>query len=188
MPNTAGETNIPISEWTTGTLKVLQDQNLANIKELLESEICAIRKTIKESDRRYEQRFDAQEKATMVAITSAKEAVTKAEASTERRFESVNEFRAALADQSSTLVSRTEVDQYNKALNEKIEELSKLVAELRSRLDVGNPAIGTIQQQLAAASGIQQGEQLQMGKIYAFVGAIGAALGIIVVLANAVFN
>lgn len=188
MPSTPGETNVPVSDWTTGTLKILQDQNVANIKELLETEICAIRKTMKESDRRYEQRFDAQEKATGVAITSAKEAVTKAEASTERRFESVNEFRAALSDQSASLMSRAEVEQLNKSLSDKIDEQGKLITELRSRLDVGNPVIGTIQQQLAATAGMQQGEQMQMGKIYAFVGGVGAILGIIIIIANAVFK
>lgn len=187
MTNISGETNVPVSDWTTGTLKILQDQSTAAVKELLEAEICAIRKTIKESDRRYEQRFDAQEKATMVAITSAKEAVTKAETSTERRFESVNEFRAALSDQSASLVSRNEVEQLAKSLTEKIDELGKQLVELRSRLDVGNPVVSTIQQQLAANQGMLQGSAVTMSKIYAAIGAVGAILGIIILLANQVF-
>lgn len=42
------------------------------------------------------------------ALQAAKEAVTKAEMATERRFESVNEFRQTLSDQAGTFISRTE--------------------------------------------------------------------------------
>ena len=110
----SGETQQQVSGWTTDTLK-----------ENLENEIDAIRSQIGESDRRYEQRFDAQEKATTVAITSAKEAVIKAETATEKRFESVNEFRAALGDQASKLLGRGEFSVAQKSLIEKIESLEK---------------------------------------------------------------
>lgn len=48
--------------------------------------------------------------ATHAALTSSKEAITKAETAAEKRFESVNEFRAQLADQAATFVSRLEAD------------------------------------------------------------------------------
>lgn len=52
----------------------------------------------------------AQEKAVNAALTAAKEAVLKAEVAAEKRFESVNEFRATLADQQRSLMPRNEAE------------------------------------------------------------------------------
>lgn len=152
----SGETQKQESAWTTDTLK-----------ENLENEICSVRKQIGESDRRYEQRFDGQEKATNVALQSAKEAVTKAEAATEKRFESVNEFRAALADQSNTLLTRNEYDTNHKAIIDKVDDVTRRVAAIENS---------------------SKGSQLAIGKIYAAIAAVGAILAIIMLLANGVFK
>ncbi len=58
---------------------------------------------------RYEQRFLAQERAVEAALFSARTATEKADSASERRFESVNEFRATLKDQQSTFITRGEV-------------------------------------------------------------------------------
>jgi len=81
-----------------------------------------------EKDQRDQQRFDAQSQAIKDALQAAKEAVAKAETATERRFESVNEFRAQLADLVARLLPRTEYDAAQKALIEKIDSVA-------SRLD-----------------------------------------------------
>ena len=47
------------------------------------------------------ERFDAQEKAMARALMAAEPAVLKAEAASEKRFESVNEFRGVLTAQSA---------------------------------------------------------------------------------------
>jgi hypothetical protein len=52
--------------------------------------------------------FAAQEKATAAALAAAKEAVAKAEVASDKRFESVNEFRGQLKDQASTFVLHSE--------------------------------------------------------------------------------
>lgn len=65
---------------------------------------------IAERDRQYDQRFRAQELAVGNALTAAKEAVTKAEMASEKRFDSVNEFRNSLKDQQQTLATKAEVD------------------------------------------------------------------------------
>ncbi len=77
-----------------------------------------------ERDRQYGQRFDAQEKAVAAALAAAKEAVTKAENSAEKRFDSVNEFRNTLKDQQATLISRNEAEVRFKSLEEKIVALT----------------------------------------------------------------
>jgi hypothetical protein len=52
------------------------------------------------------------------AILAAKEAVSKAETATEKRFESVNEFRQTLSDQAKNFVSRIEYDALQRQVTE----------------------------------------------------------------------
>lgn len=96
------------------------------------------------NDRRYEQRYDASQKALEAALMAQKEAinaalaaqdraVTKAELATEKRFESVNEFRGTLDNQQRTLIPRQEVDVLIKGVDEKIGNLTKQVDQLLAR-------------------------------------------------------
>lgn len=80
---------------------------------------------IASADQRYSQRFDAQEKAVTSALAAAKEAVIKAEIASDKRFEGVNEFRAALSDQQRTLMPRAEVEAINTAHEKEVFELKK---------------------------------------------------------------
>lgn len=81
------------------------------------------------NDRRYEERFIAQEKATDVAL----EALNK-------RFDSVNEFRQTLADQTATFIPRIEAIQRADNNADKITALEKRlnesVSSINSRLDL----------------------------------------------------
>lgn len=68
---------------------------------------------LEERDRRYSQRFDAQQEALRTALDA-----------TERRFQGVNEFRATLSDQASTFATRDQLDTLRQvvgALNNRIE-------------------------------------------------------------------
>lgn len=62
----------------------------------------------------------AQKEAVSAALAAADRAVAKAETASDKRFESVNEFRAALSDSSRLLMPRTEAEQRFGALDEKI--------------------------------------------------------------------
>jgi signal recognition particle GTPase len=55
-------------------------------------------------------------------------AVSKAEVATEKRFESVNEFRATLTDQQRTFIPRAEYESAHKAL-------TQTVTDAKERLD-----------------------------------------------------
>jgi len=114
-----------------------------------------LRTLIASNDKRYEQRFDASQKALEVGFAAAKaavdasfaaqkeainaalaaadRAVSKAELATEKRFESVNEFRGTLDNQQRTLIPRSEVDVMIKGVEEKISNITKLVDEMRNR-------------------------------------------------------
>jgi hypothetical protein len=79
---------------------------------------------LREADLRHQQRYDAQREAISEALRSAERAVAKAEAASEKRFESVNEFRQTLADQSAGLLTRLEADARFRAHDEKIDALA----------------------------------------------------------------
>ena len=122
------------------------------------------------NDKRYEQRFEASQKALDAALTAQKEAtqtaftaqkegisaalaaadraVTKAELATEKRFESVNEFRGTLDNQQRTLIPRSEVEVLIEGVNEKIAQLTKqadaLAAERRGIQGGWGYAVGVI--------------------------------------------
>jgi len=91
----------------------------------LTARLNALREIMDERDRRYEERFIAMDQKTSLALTSSKEAVTKAEAATEKRFDSVNEFRGSLKDQAANLLPRAEADVKFTAIAREIDELKK---------------------------------------------------------------
>lgn len=100
---------------------------------IVSPDLPSIAAIINERDRQYSQRFEAQEKAVAAALSAAKEAVLKAEAASEKRFESINEFRNTLKDQQTALVTRNEVDIRFKALENTIASLSTRIAENSAR-------------------------------------------------------
>jgi hypothetical protein len=88
--------------------------------------------TIQGNDRRYEERFLALKSENSLALSAAERAVLKAEIATEKRFESVNEFRGTLDSQQRTLIPRSEVSVLVDGLNEKINGLAKIVDEQKA--------------------------------------------------------
>ncbi len=69
-----------------------------------------LKSIINEKDQKYEQRFKSIIDNIAIALTAMDKAVSKAEAAAEKRFESVNEFRGALANQQLTFATRIELD------------------------------------------------------------------------------
>ena len=65
-------------------------------------------------------------------------AVTKAEMATEKRFESVNEFRAQLADQQRTFLSRNEYELAHNSLEDKVNYIKECVNKIESRKEGSN--------------------------------------------------
>jgi hypothetical protein len=113
------------------------------------------------------QRFADQDKAVQAALLAAKEAVLKAEVASEKRFESVNEFRAQLADQTNTLMPRAEV-------NTRFDSLSEKISDLTSRI--------------TRTEASTTGSQLTVGRVIAIVGVFVAFLGIILSLVVLIAN
>jgi hypothetical protein len=114
----------------TIALKEYFEHQLAGLRDQLK----AFKELMEERDRRYGERFQSTDEKTGLALTSSEKAVTKAEVATEKRFDSVNEFRGSLKDQAATLIPRVEADARFKTLEDKIEDLKK--AALRNVLTI----------------------------------------------------
>lgn len=139
----SGETESRPSGWTVDTLKEHVDRRFDDNDKALQAALVS------------------QEKAVAAALAAAKEAVLKAEGAADKRFESVNEFRQQLSDQTNTFLSRPEYDAQHKALEDKVEVLTERMNQ-------------------------DKGGDLHMGKIYGAIAAVGAVIGIIILLANRV--
>jgi hypothetical protein len=83
-----------------------------------------------ERDRRYSERFEAQERAVSAALASAKEAVVKAENATERRLEGLNELSQMNTDMADQFMPKAEAEI-------RLASIGKEIGMLRSFSDVG---------------------------------------------------
>jgi SMC interacting uncharacterized protein involved in chromosome segregation len=90
---------------------------------------------IEDSETRTKERFElsklavdaalaASEKAINAAMAAAEKAVTKAEVAAEKRFDSVNEFRAAMKDQTTSFADKAQTDFRLSVIERKIENYS----------------------------------------------------------------
>jgi len=95
----------------------------SNMMDEKDWNINTLMKFLDERDKRYEQRFVAQQEATHAALIAAEKAVTKAETAAEKRLDSVNEFRGQLRDQAATFIPRSEVQIMINNLTTKINDL-----------------------------------------------------------------
>lgn len=210
--------------------KEASDVRFTAQEQAIAAALSAQARLLEEVDRRYEQRFEAQEQAvslalarvdkefhehlaqvraeTHAALEAADKAIAKAEAATEKRFEGVNEFRAQLADQARTFISRTESLSRHERTGEQMEGLVKLIAELRDRTQIQTNAlmprteaeqriaqnaekivtleqrhsadVATINSRLDLAAGRGAGLTNAWGYLIAVIGVAGGVIGIII--------
>jgi hypothetical protein len=154
------ETDTTPSRWNTDTLKEFLSTQINDLKALNEQMRAA-------DDIRYQQRFDTQQKAFTDALYSQERAVLKAEAAAEKRFESVNEFRAVLSSQSATLIPRTEAEGRFSAMNEKIDDI-------KTRLDKGE----------GGSAGIKVAREETHMTVGTIVGVVGGITGVLLLLST----
>ncbi len=145
-----------------------------SLREYLMAAIQASRNECKDGIKHLEQSVAASEK-------SAAENIKTALASIDKRFDGVNEFRAALSDLSGQMA--TKVDVAN--LTEKIGAADEgLEARFQALYQRNRGDIDLINKRLDLREGSDSGSRLTKGALYAAVGVGIAVLGLIVVLAN----
>jgi hypothetical protein len=104
------------------------------VEAVIKAKLGAIKETIRLNGSKYQVQFGALEAAlnaqlvalrenTALAFSASEKAIQKAEAATEKRFESVNEFRKTLTDQTATFMPRAQTEALLANLNEKIGDL-----------------------------------------------------------------
>ncbi len=135
---------------------------LADVRELTER-VAALDRLMEAKFVTFDVLVRSQAEKVALALTAADKAVTKAEMATEKRFESVNEFRASLADQTTSLVTKTE-------FGAKVDSLAEKLGDITDRMN--------------RAEGKGAGAGALWGWI---VGALGV-LSAVVVMANALFK
>jgi hypothetical protein len=142
----SGETGARTSGWTVDTLRMHLERQIADQREADQRQLDDLRRML---DERYatqtkalDKAFTAAEQAVTVALANAEKATIKAEAASERRFASVNEFRQTLTDQAATFMPRGEYEAAHKAVTDQItagyERLAALELRLTSRLERGD--------------------------------------------------
>jgi len=167
----------------------------AGLKETFNIQLDSIDEKVIALDKYTEAKFvtyrtliDSQADKVALALEASEKAIDKAEVATDKRFHSMNEFRKALTDLSDGMATRREVEAAVAELKSITAESNKQLAELRSRLDVGPAGLSSLQNQYASLKGQAAGSDITIGKIYAAVGAVGAILGILVLLAGGLFK
>jgi hypothetical protein len=134
-----GETAESVSGWTIDTAMQHMQKRTDNLESLLDERYATQTKAVDAA-------FSAQqlamttalaaaERAVQTALSSAEKAVIKAEAAADKRFESVNEFRQTLSDQTATFATRESLDTQMNAMSLRLRELTALVAANSARID-----------------------------------------------------
>jgi predicted transcriptional regulator len=122
------------------------------------------------AEQRSDARFESMKDQVDAAFRASQEAINKAELAADKRFESVNEFRAVLADQQRDLVTR----QVLSSMSEKLE-----AAINRNRDDLSN-----LEKRLTLREGQTLGSRITGGVLVTVITVGVAILGLVIVLAN----
>ena len=138
-----------------------------SLREYLMAQITA-------AEKRSDLRFESMKEQVLSAFESSQRAIDKADIATEKRFEGVNEFRAALSDQASRFVTTETLNSLGDKLEASIERNRDDLDKLSKRIDL--------------REGEVQGSRLTWGNMAALIGAAAAGIGAIIVIANILTN
>ncbi len=88
-----------------------------------------------------DQRFLDYDRAIKTAMEAAERATLRANDASDKRFEAVNEFRAAMSDQQRTLMSRSEYEQGHRNMSDRIASLENYRYEVGGSTKSADQAI-----------------------------------------------
>lgn len=125
---------------------------------------------INAAEKRSDARFDAMKEMVETAFKTAQEAITKAEAATDRRLEGMNEFRDSLSDQATRFVTKDALD--------------SLVAKLESEIDRNREDLDSLAKRIDIRQGQLEGSKITTTTLVTVITVSIAVLGLIIVLAN----
>lgn len=134
-----------------------------SLREYLTALISAVEK-------RSDARFEAMKATVETAFSTAQTAIDKAEEATEKRFEGVNEFRAALSDQANQFVTKETID--------------ALVAKLEAQIGQNRKDLDALSRRIDVREGEIAGSRLTYGNIAAMLATTAVIMGILFFLIN----
>jgi hypothetical protein len=128
-----GETKADVSGWTVDTYAQATEQRIADLRSMLDERYATQTKALDAAflaqQTAMQTALTAAEAAVQTALTAAEKAVGKAETAAEKRFDSVNEFRAQLADQAQTFMPRQESEASMRSLVDKLDSATSRNSE-----------------------------------------------------------
>jgi hypothetical protein len=180
------ETKIMLGREGGSALKELIEAKLADMRDLLQERYATQTKALDAAflaqQAAVATSFDASEKAMAAALLAAKEAVEKANLANEKRFDSVNEFRAQLNDMIGTLLPRAEAEVRFTGLDSKVADNKDSIAGMKS---ADAAAAGRL---LGTATSQSEGRDMRAdsrGSMAIVVSAIAAAAALLLTLVTA---
>lgn len=121
------------AEKTTAIAQQTADKAMA--KADAKADMVYLEAQIRSLKEQFQDQITSAQSALRAAFDSSEKAITKAEESNEKRFQSVNEFRAQLADQQKTFVVKDEAEFKFTALEKKLDESAADRRRLDSRFN-----------------------------------------------------
>jgi hypothetical protein len=151
-------------------------QQFEDIRTLFGQQILDLRTLLNErydtQTKALDAAFKAAEQAVQTALVSAEKAVGKAETAADKRFESVNEFRQQLADQTATFPTRIEV-------STRMDGISADLARAQTQLTQAEQRISNMEVRSGSVDQHRTNQRLDNGQIVAYVIAIVAILSLV---------
>lgn len=162
------------------------------LREHIASQYRQIQDALESAEKLEVARIAAVLERTNLISESSAEAIRKAEASTERRFEGVNEFRAQLAEQATKFMPRETADTRFAALQDALDQRAGTnaakIETLQQRLDQTLPALHTVETTAERVAELNKRFDQSVGHLAGVKGTIAAAAaGLTIVIAIVIF-
>jgi chromosome segregation ATPase len=153
-----------------------------SIKEHFNSLIQGNKDLSESQDRRLEELIESLNEKMELNQKASQLAQEKFESSVANNFIKTNEFRGSLEDLSKNMATRRELETAVATISNNNNEIDIKINELRSRLDVGNPMVQSLQSRIDTSSGVKQGEGEILTRIATILGITATLITIIIKL------
>jgi hypothetical protein len=120
------------------------DPTLESLQLLIEANDRRLNDLMKERELRDQQRHDASREALHAALGCAKEAITKAEAAYEKRFDNTNQWKQTFSEMSGKMVTRMEYSSAYEALKDKVDEVSGRIKVIEGKSTGIGASLGVV--------------------------------------------
>jgi exonuclease VII large subunit len=134
-------------------------------------------------EQRIDQRFDGLERERKLLVDSNRAAIDKAENAVNQRLAQMNELREENVEWRLNTMSRAEVEQRFRALDEKIEQrFGALDEKIEQRFSSSDKKLDTLTDTVNLSTGRSSGSDASRAFLFALATAVAAIIGVVVLL------